>query len=294
MFAPLRNRFGIPGVISVIALVFAMLGGAYAASDNGGPGKATASAKKGPRGPRGPKGPAGPQGPAGPAGPAGAKGDKGDTGAAGSNGKDGSNGKSVTVTQIPEGELACDELGGAELKQEGAGSGVDVCNGEEGSPWTAGGTLPPGETLTGAWAFNGSSGGEEWVPISFPLPLSEELQPGDWRPAAGGGPIEDPGEVHYINPAGKEVLVNEEDFTTVERNSDACKGTAAVPTAEPGHLCVYASVREKSIVYGNFSFAQPGNANLLAKGGASRTGATMRAFTEAGARGRGTWAVTAP
>ncbi|HKB50891.1 MAG TPA: hypothetical protein VKC63_05620, partial [Solirubrobacterales bacterium] len=67
MLSPLRNRFGIPGVISVIALVFAMLGGAYAASDNGS-GKATASAKAkaGPRGPRGKTGPAGPAGPAGP------------------------------------------------------------------------------------------------------------------------------------------------------------------------------------------------------------------------------------
>jgi len=51
MLSPLRNRFGIPGVISVIALVFAMFGGAYAASNSGdGPtasGKATASAKRG-------------------------------------------------------------------------------------------------------------------------------------------------------------------------------------------------------------------------------------------------------
>jgi hypothetical protein len=51
MFSTLRNRFGIPGVISVIALVFAMLGGAYAANNSSGGGKATASAKvkKGPR-----------------------------------------------------------------------------------------------------------------------------------------------------------------------------------------------------------------------------------------------------
>src|SRR5260221_553574 len=69
MFSPLSNRFGIPGVISVIALVFAMLGGAYAASSNSGGGKASASAKakKGPRGPKGATGPAGPAGPPGPA-----------------------------------------------------------------------------------------------------------------------------------------------------------------------------------------------------------------------------------
>ncbi len=43
MFSTLRTRFGIPGVISVIALVFAMFGGAYAASNSSGGGKATAS-----------------------------------------------------------------------------------------------------------------------------------------------------------------------------------------------------------------------------------------------------------
>ena len=39
MLSPLRNRFGIPGVISVVA--FAALGGAYPANNSGG--KATAS-----------------------------------------------------------------------------------------------------------------------------------------------------------------------------------------------------------------------------------------------------------
>jgi hypothetical protein len=85
MLFTLRNRFGIPGVISVIALVFAMFGGAYAAKNNGG---ATASAKAkvkvGPRGPRGKPGPVGPQGPPGP---------KGDTGPAGPEGKAGPPGK---------------------------------------------------------------------------------------------------------------------------------------------------------------------------------------------------------
>ena len=42
MLSPLRNRFGIPGVISVIALVFAMFGGAYAATNSNDGGKATA------------------------------------------------------------------------------------------------------------------------------------------------------------------------------------------------------------------------------------------------------------
>jgi hypothetical protein len=138
MFSTLRTRFGIPGVISVIALVFAMFGGAYAASNSSNAGKATASAKakKGPRGPKGATGPAGPAGAQGPAGPAGAK---GDAGANGSNGAAGA-------------------------------------TGPEGSPWTAGGTLPAGKTETGTWAATfvrvGEGVAQTTVPISFPIPLA--------------------------------------------------------------------------------------------------------------------------
>ncbi len=144
MFSPMRNRFGIPGAISVIALVFAMMGGAYAASNNSGKATASAKAKKGPRGPKGatgPAGPAGPQGPAGANGKDGAQGAKGDTGPQGPQGPEG-----------PEGE--------------------------EGSPWTAGGTLPVGSTETGVWS--GSSArftleGEEAMEdtsVSFPIHLA--------------------------------------------------------------------------------------------------------------------------
>jgi hypothetical protein len=130
MLSPLRNRFGIPGVISVIALVFAMFGGAYAANDDNGGDKASASAKakKGPRGPRGPKGP---KGPAGPAGPAGAK---GDTGAAGSNGTNGTNGSAGAAGKSAEtvsftgektlGSVNC-KAGGVEVKS--ASPTVLVC-----------------------------------------------------------------------------------------------------------------------------------------------------------------------
>ncbi len=145
MFSPMRNRFGIPGAISVIALVFAMMGGAYAANNNGS-GKATASAKakKGPRGPKGATGPAGPQGPAG---------------SAGANGKDGAQGaKGDTGPQGPQGP-------------EGP-------EGEEGSPWSAGGTLPVGSTETGAWSgssprftLEGEEATEDTT-VSFPIHLA--------------------------------------------------------------------------------------------------------------------------
>lgn len=140
MFSPLRNRFGIPGVISVIALVFAMLGGAYAASDSGSLRKAGASAKA-KRGPRGPKGPEGPQGPAGPAGV---------------NGKDGAQGpKGDTGSQGPQGP-----------------KGDKGDKGDPGDPWTAGGTLPAGKTETGNWGFGGTAAFDVSA-LSFNVPLSE-------------------------------------------------------------------------------------------------------------------------
>jgi hypothetical protein len=155
MFSTLRNRFGIPGVISVIALVFAMLGGAYAASSSNDNGKATASAKA-KKGPRGPKGATGPAGPAGAQGPAGAAGAKGDAGANGSNGSNGATGPTG-----PTGKTGP--------------TGPTGATGATGfSGFTA--TLPPGETETGAWGFAGQELGssfDKFIPISFPIPLEE-------------------------------------------------------------------------------------------------------------------------
>ncbi|HXS33765.1 MAG TPA: hypothetical protein VN758_08340 [Solirubrobacterales bacterium] len=185
MFSTLRNRFGIPGVISVIALVFAMFGGAYAASNSSGGGKATASKAK--KGPRGPKGATGPAGPAGPQGPAGANGKDGTNGTNGSPGALGAPGKSVAVSEIETGDLGCEERGGAEVKQEGAGSGIEICNGkdgEEGSPWTDGGTLPDAATETGVYSVPINTELEVWgtmaegessaVSVDFPIPVSPE------------------------------------------------------------------------------------------------------------------------
>jgi hypothetical protein len=147
MFSTLRTRFGIPGVISVIALVFAMFGGAYAASNSSGGGKATASAKakKGPRGPRGATGPAGPAGAQGPAGPAGAK---GDAGANGSNGAAGPTG--------PTGAAGAKGATGA----TGATGFTE--------------TLPAGKTETGTWSNTQAARGTLFTTteISFPIPLA--------------------------------------------------------------------------------------------------------------------------
>jgi collagen triple helix repeat protein len=270
MLSSLRNRFGIPGVISVIALVFAMLGGAYAATNKSGAGKATASAKakQGSRGPRGKTGPAGPAGPQGPAGALGAKGDKGDAGANGTNGTNGApgapgaNGNSVTVSEIEPEQVECNELGGAEVKVVGDPSGVEVCNGAngaQGSPWTAGGTLPPGSTETGGWSFRADKEAdpEVFLPISFTIPLAQKI------PAA---------HAHYI-PAGG--------------SNPVCPGSVESPAAKPGELCFFATAAE--------GVAQPPYmADLGFSEGAGISGATM-VFTVTGAAnpvGLGSWAVT--
>ncbi len=273
MFSTLRTRFGIPGVISVIALVFAMFGGAYAASNSASGGKATASAKakKGPRGPKGATGPAGPQGPAGPAGPAGPK---GDTGAAGSAGSPGTAGKSVTATPIEFGEPECEEHGGVEVKQEGAASGTEICNGAEGSPWTDGGTLPSGSTETGVFnVFAIEKETLEKEVISFPIPLEHGLS-----------------EDHTI------YLSVPADPIPAECQNPQHAGSAGVenPEAAPGYLCVFA---ETPVGFEFGGFGTPGGSAGPdgTGGGTTNAGTLLLLVAEAEfARSGGTWAVTAP
>lgn len=206
MLSFLGTRFGIPGVIAVFALVFAMLGGAYAASDSGltaGASKANEKkSQKGPRGPKGKTGAAGPQGPVGPAGANGKDGAKGDTGPAGPAGPQGKPGE----------------------------DGEDGEDGQPGSPWTAGGTLPPGSTETGTFAFRqfGATEGQELVTgIGFPIPLAAEL---------------DAGEVHLVS---KEEWSHEAAKTVPAGcKVGGVEGTPANPLAQPGHLCVYVVTAE--------------------------------------------------
>ena len=139
MFSMFKNRFGIPGVIAVVALVFAMFGGAYAANHPAG-GKATASAKakKGPRGPRGKTGPAGPTGP---------------QGSPGASGKDGATGPAGTA----------------------GATGATGATGLTGPTGPTGTTLPSGMTETGIWGARGPEGLSSLITwISFPLRLPSE------------------------------------------------------------------------------------------------------------------------
>ena len=243
MFSLLKNRFGVPGLIAVIALVFASIGGAYATSDNSG--DATASAKKAKKGPRGPRGPRGPAGPAGPQGPAGAAGPAGPAGLKGADGADGAAGpagpKGLTGAQGPAGP-----------------AGPAGPTGSEGSPWTAGGTLPSGETLTGVWRTpHGAEVGSVIVPISFPLPLQTAL--------------------------ANEGEGNDYDFLAEgEGETENCPGTATDPQAAAGHACIYTLIGQG---------ASPLDYVL----GAVKSGALMLySIDEEGGTLLGSWAVTAP
>jgi hypothetical protein len=266
MFSPLRNRFGIPGVISVIALVFAMMGGAYAAS-NGNPLASASKAKKGPRGPKGHKGDTGPAGPVGAQGPVGAKGDKGDNGSAGANGKS-TETVSFTGSKGPIGGVTC-TAGGVEVKS--ASATTLICNGKNGTNGQTGftETLPPGKTETGAWAVGPARlAGPFRVPISFNIPLAAPLASTN---------------VHYINAAGKEVPT-----PGVEVDSTVCNGTALVPTADPGNLCVYAGF-EFELLLSNNRIIQVDETS-----GASAVGAVLQIqATEENGGGTGSWALTA-
>jgi collagen triple helix repeat protein len=269
MLSPLRNRFGIPGVISVIALVFAMLGGAYASSNDSSSGKASASAKKGPRGPRGPKGPAGP------AGPVGAAGAKGDTGAKGDNGSAGANGKSAEVVPFSGsktiGSVTCTE-GGLEVKS--ASATTLVCNGKKGTNGTNGtngttgftDTLPSGKTETGSWSIPASESGGTTA-LSFAIPLATEF---------------DNEHVIYLKkgaaaPAGK-----------------CTGGTAKEPKADKGFLCIYASNGE--VENDEIISVKPGAEEF--ETGVSKTGIVILSLGKItggiGGYWGGTWAVTAP
>jgi hypothetical protein len=185
MIQLIRRHVTYANVVMTLALVFAMAGGAFAVTSRDGGRHATAIAAKkakpkskglrGPAGPRGPQGPAGPegkQGPVGPQGPAGAKGENGSNGTIGTNGKDGATGKSVTVGVPSASE--CQE-GGATVEVEStSASKKKICNG---SPWTAGGTLPHNASEKGMFTatnvgVNAGAKGHGYGAISFGIPLA--------------------------------------------------------------------------------------------------------------------------
>jgi hypothetical protein len=286
----LRNRFGIPGVISVIALVFAMLGGAYAASQNG-TGKATASAKA-KKGPRGPKGATGPAGPAGAQGPAGANGKDGSNGTNGSNGAAGATGPAGPTG--PAGATgATGATGTAGAKGATGATGATGEAGETGFTET----LPEGMTETGAWSYGATSTpGEIQVTASFAIPLAAPL---------GAG------KAHYIYRPNqvsplKELVLGEdaeENLIIEEVEPEACHGTAEEPTADPGNFCMYVGSQtgtldkkepfDSGIFVDSGMIGLPGDNTGFGRAGTTGAHLPIKLFTGS-SEAWGTWAVTAP
>ncbi len=132
--------------------------------------------------------------------------------------------------------------------------------GRDGSPWTAGGTLPSGKTETGTWAFVSHAEGSVRVPLSFAIPTAEPL-----KPTLGKGPVE------LLEP-------KEEDPSQTHPN---CPGTVSKPEADPGFLCVYSETLE----------------DPLSEPGTVRTTGVVLVFNSTSTSPKtdeGTWAVTAP
>jgi hypothetical protein len=275
MLSRLRKNFGTAGLlVAVVALVAALGGGAYAATGLNGKQKTQVKnisksfAKKFAK--RGPQGPAGPPGAQGVPGAPGTDGEDGDDGSDGGDGKDGTDGKSVLSGEGPpsaetgtDGDFYVDTeanqiYGPKELGVWGAGTPL------EGSPWTAGGTLPQGARLTGGWVFGPEpAGGAEWVAIPFAIPLAAPLESTDV------------------------------DFMELGETNTECPGTVENPQAvdhdgTDGQLCVYAADMTDTM-------KALGPSRLTTGNGADITGARLLlAATANSGNARGTFAVVGP
>jgi hypothetical protein len=263
LISRIHSKLGTAGfIVAIVALVAALGGGAYAAQQglNGKQKKQVKNivkqeVKKNP-------GPAGPQGAPGLPGAAGAKGDKGDTGSQGPKGEEGpsgANGKSVVIGTAAK-PSECKE-GGATVQVEGTpATKKAVCNGE---PWTAGGTLPSGETETGVWGGTLNFGASEIKSAeqaSFTLPLA----------------------------APPTVNIIQKDGTANPGNLANCPGSPSNPEATPGNFCVYAittAEEEEGLGIGG------GNLTPLR---AFTTGVLFQSNIPTFSALGGTWAVTAP
>ncbi len=189
---------------------------------------------------------------------------------------------SVTSKTLKAGEGGCAE-GGSEFTAA-ENKKTKACNG---SPWTAGGTLPKGATETGTWdagpiEASAVPTGALTAQISFSVPLAAPLA----NEFECGEPSRTACQVHYINKLGKEVTETDAEVTSVQ-----CLGSAKEPTAEPGNLCVYAAYEAEATSY------SPGILDPTGVGGgqtgAATAGATLNVYiTGASGQADGTWAVT--
>jgi hypothetical protein len=278
----LRSRLSYANVIATLALVFAMSGGALAASKF----LITSTKQIKPsvlaqlKGRNGNNGAAGAQGPVGPQGPQGAPGANGKDGAPGSAGERGPAGAPGEAGKAgPAGPAG---LKGATGPAGPAGAaGPEGPRGPEGSPWVDKGVLPTGQTETGTWSIDQPHATAEFLisyePISFPIRLGK------------AGPV---GSAFFIDL--KETEAKEGPVV----KESGCTGSAAAPTAPEGKLCLYTGAEEENegeaISIAPFGTGPEGQPSEYGEAGAyvqyviSASNTSPVKITD-----RGTWAVTA-
>ncbi len=278
MFSSIHRRLSYANVVATLALVFAMSGGALAASHY----LISSTKQISPRVLSALKGRAGAPGAPGRAGPQGARGEIGSVGKEGPAGKEGSIGKEGPVGKAGTPGKKGSEGEPGEPGPQGT-TGPAGTNGKEGSPWTAGGVLPSGSTETGAWLLYKNVGAAEeiaFAPISFPIPLAT-------KGSAGVEP-------HFVGITEGEGEANENKALFEEIDGKKlCKGTVDDPGAGAGNLCIFAGEQ-----LGQLTNAREGavfSPSTRAFNEPGLTGAVIYFESEHSGvmEGTGAWAVTA-
>lgn len=241
MLTFLRRHLSVANLVAVAALVFAMAGGALAAT-NGNPAHSAAHKSKsshyvitslkqikpgilkqltGPQGPAGPAGPAGSTGATGLTGKEGAKGltgNEGPKGLTGNEGPKGQPGEGVTVSPLtggsePEPTKECEGRGGSKFSN--ATATTFACNGTNGG---GGGVLKKGETEAGTWGGVIAGHTEALKAYSAVLPISYPR------------PLETTEAAEVIKMGGSA--------------TENCPGSVSNPEAKEGHACLYVEYEE--------------------------------------------------
>jgi hypothetical protein len=305
MFQRVRKHLTPATFIALLALVFAVTGGAFAATGNGGGAGAKASAavtptataakakkkaaptgKVGPKGPAGAKGATGATGATGPAGATGPGGAQGAQGPAGANGTNGENGKEGTAGK----------------------NGKEGKEGKEGALGTAGTTLPAGASETGTWSYSSTGASYRCVADTGKGNYTDnECKTESPTPGTGGferetvfaGATTTHAAITIAVPLAFKVGVGQVHETGVHAHfvpegatpTAECPGTVKAPSAAPGNLCIYEV--EGSASFSQFSYYNPEAEESQEQVGA---GGVLLSFfgVEEGAQGRGDWVVTAP
>jgi Collagen triple helix repeat (20 copies) len=262
MFSAIRRRVTYTNVALTIGLVFAMSGGAYAASKY----LITSTKQISPKvlaqlkGAKGAKGAAGAAGASGPQGPAGAQGPAGPQGPAGTNGKDGAPG--ATGPQGPKG-----------------------ANGQTGFTET----LPSGKTETGAWNISVGEETEAITAISFPIPLPEALDASHVHYVSADGTK----AVFYNKTSEEWEVASTPSCPGTDEEPKAAPGNLCIYGAYTGNIVNKGENIAENVI------ANPTNpvALVFREYSAGTSGALLlleRESKNGSANGVGTWAVTAP